>query len=115
MGFFNMSCLILLSLVFSVLSFKGNCDDSQFTLKFLKAPHPFSHLNSAKFVFQVLGAANVTCSDCSITCKLDDSSASDCGGRKILYSGLQDGNHSFGVCVNGSQGAACTSYNWTVG
>ncbi|PPD72156.1 hypothetical protein GOBAR_DD30938 [Gossypium barbadense] len=115
MGFFNMSCLILLSLVFSVLSFKGNCDDSQFTLKFLKAPHPFSHLNSAKFVFQVLGAANVTCSDCSITCKLDDGSASDCGGRKILYSGLQDGNHSFGVCVNGSQGAACTSYNWTVG
>ncbi|KAB2001486.1 hypothetical protein ES319_D12G305200v1 [Gossypium barbadense] len=114
MGFFNMSCLILLSLVFSVLSFKGNCDDSQFTLKFFKAPHPFSHLNSAKFVFQVLGAANVTCSDCSITCKLDDGSASDCGGRKILYSGLQDGNHSFGVCVNGSQGAACTSYNWTV-
>lgn len=70
MGFFNMSCLILLSLVFSVLSFKGNCDDSQFTLKFLKAPHPLSHLNSAKFVFQVLGAANVTCSDCSITCKV---------------------------------------------
>ncbi|MBA0690101.1 hypothetical protein Goari_007797, partial [Gossypium aridum] len=45
---------------------------------------------------------------------MDDGSASDCGGRKILYSGLQDGNHSFGVCVNGSRGAACTSYNWTV-
>ncbi|KAL4325881.1 hypothetical protein GQ457_11G033370 [Hibiscus cannabinus] len=111
MAFLHLSCLIFLCLV---LSFKGNCDASQFVVKFLKAPPTFSHRNSAKFVFQILGAANVTCSHCSITCKLDYGSASDCRARKILYSGLQDGNHSFGVCINGSLGPACSSYNWTV-
>ncbi|KAK8522614.1 hypothetical protein V6N12_056315 [Hibiscus sabdariffa] len=104
--FLHMSCLIFLCLV---LSFKGNC-----VLKFLKAPPTFSHRNSAKFVFKILGAANETCSHCSITCKLDYGSASDCRARKILYSGLQDGNHSFAVCMNGSLGPACSSYNWTV-
>ncbi|KAL4348658.1 hypothetical protein GQ457_17G027130 [Hibiscus cannabinus] len=96
------------------LLFKGNCDASQFVVKFLKAPPTFSHRNSAKFVFQNTGSCHVTCSHCSITCKLDYGSASDCRARKILYSGLQDGNHSFGVCINGSLGPACSSYNWTV-
>ncbi|XP_038685245.1 uncharacterized protein LOC119985132 isoform X2 [Tripterygium wilfordii] len=47
-------------------------------------------------------------------CKLDYGSASDCGARKIFYTGLQDGNHTFEVCTNGSQGVGCASYNWTV-
>ncbi|XP_039057965.1 uncharacterized protein LOC120201425 isoform X1 [Hibiscus syriacus] len=112
MAFFNMSGLVFLCLV---LSFKGKCEaSSQFSVKFLKAPPTFSHHNSAKFVFQLLGTANFTCSHCSIICKLDDGSASDCRARKILYSGLQDGNHSFVVCINGSRGPACSSYNWTV-
>ncbi|XWS50936.1 hypothetical protein CRYUN_Cryun12cG0133900 [Craigia yunnanensis] len=112
MGLLKVS--VLLCLVFSVLCFKGNCDGSEFSVKFLKAPHAFSHLNSAKFVFEVFEAGNGTCSDCSITCRLDYVSVSDCGARKILYSGLQDGNHLFGVCIKGAQGAACSNYNWTV-
>ncbi|XWS37504.1 hypothetical protein CRYUN_Cryun19dG0048500 [Craigia yunnanensis] len=117
MGLLKVSCVVLLCLV---LCFKGNCNGSEFSVKFLKAPHAFSHLNSAKFVFEVFEAGNGTCSDCSITCRvmtcmqLDYGSASDCGARKILYSGLKDGNHSFGVCINGAQGAGCSSYNWTV-
>ncbi|XP_022737519.1 uncharacterized protein LOC111290468 [Durio zibethinus] len=114
MGFFKVSFVVLVYLVFSVLCFKGNCDGSEFSVKFLKAPRAFSHLNSAKFVFEVLEAGNGTCSDCSISCKLDYGSASDCGARRILYSGLQDGNHSFVVCINGFKGASCSSYNWTV-
>nr|DAD46157.1 TPA_asm: hypothetical protein HUJ06_004387 [Nelumbo nucifera] len=27
---------------------------------------------------------------------------------------LHDGNHTFEVCINGSQGVDCASYNWTV-
>ncbi|XWS60752.1 hypothetical protein CRYUN_Cryun07bG0062900 [Craigia yunnanensis] len=95
MGLLKVLCVVLLCLVFSVLCFKGNCDGSEFFIKFLKAPHAFSHLNSAQFVFEVLEAGNGTCSYCSITCKLDYGSASDCGARSSLYSGLQDGNHSF--------------------
>ncbi|XVE54977.1 hypothetical protein DITRI_Ditri03aG0124600 [Diplodiscus trichospermus] len=114
MGLLKMSCVDLLFLVFSILCLKGNCDGSGFSVKFLKAPHVFSHLNSAKFVFEVFEAGNGTCSGCSITCRLDYGSASDCGARQILYSGLQDGNHSFGVCINGAQGAGCSTYNWTV-
>ena len=62
--------MVLLCLVFSVLCFKGNCDGSEFSVKFLKAPHAFSHLNSAKFVFEVLEAGNDTCSYCDIICKV---------------------------------------------
>ncbi|XP_038709363.1 uncharacterized protein LOC120004167 isoform X2 [Tripterygium wilfordii] len=85
------------------------------TVKFLKTPRVFSHLNSALFVFQVLlGENRNSCTNCSLTCKLNDGSAADCGARKILYTGLQDGNHTFEVCTNGSQGVGCASYNWTI-
>ena len=47
--------------------------------------------------------------------QLDDGSASDCEGRMVLYAGLQDGNHTFEVCTNGSGGVGCANYNWTVG
>lgn len=47
--------------------------------------------------------------------QLDDDTASDCGTMKVLYDGLQDGNHTFEVCIDGSQGVGCTTYNWTVG
>ena len=47
--------------------------------------------------------------------QLDDGIASNCEGRTVLYAGLQDGNHTFEVCTNGSQGVGCGSYNWTVG
>lgn len=51
-----------------------------------------------------------------ISCmQLDDGIASDCGAREVSYTGLQDGNHTFVVCSNGSLGVSCSSYNWIVG
>ncbi|KAM3703926.1 hypothetical protein ACJW31_04G135100 [Castanea mollissima] len=46
--------------------------------------------------------------------QLDDGIASNCESRMVSYAGLQDGNHTFEVCTNGSQGVGCGSYNWTV-
>ncbi|KAK7850146.1 hypothetical protein CFP56_001505 [Quercus suber] len=50
--------------------------------------------------------------------QLDDGSgsiiASECENGTVLCEGLQDGNHKFEVCPNGSQGVGCSSYNWTV-
>ena len=40
---------------------------------------------------------------------------SECENGTVLCEGLQDGNHKFEVCPNGSQGVGCGSYNWTVG
>ena len=47
--------------------------------------------------------------------QLDDGNGSNCGTGKALYSGLQDGKHTFEVCTNGTQGVGCAYYNWTVG
>lgn len=47
--------------------------------------------------------------------QLDDGMGSNCGTRKVSYSGLQDGNHTFEVCTNGPQGIGCALHNWTVG
>ncbi|XP_057988518.1 uncharacterized protein LOC110668129 isoform X2 [Hevea brasiliensis] len=111
----KLSRLVSLCWVFSLLGFRALCVDSEVSVKFLKAPHAFSHLKTATFVFQVLVGGNEnSCTNCSISCKLDEGTSSDCGTRKVLYDGLQDGNHAFEVCINGSQGAACATYNWTV-
>ncbi|XP_075660429.1 uncharacterized protein LOC142630329 isoform X1 [Castanea sativa] len=112
MGLLKLPLLVLLCWVFSLLS--TLCVDSELTVKFLKAPHAFSHLSSATFVFEVLEGGNSSCTNCNITCKLDDGFASDCEGRMVLYAGLQDGNHTFEVCTNGSGGVGCANYNWTV-
>ena len=51
--------------------------------------------------------------------QLDDGfgriNASQSENGTVLCEGLQDGNHKFEVCPNGSQGVGCGSYNWTVG
>ncbi|KAJ0106161.1 hypothetical protein Patl1_18064 [Pistacia atlantica] len=99
----------------SLLLFKAHADASEASVKFLKAPKPFSRLNSAKFLFQVPVGGNGSCTDCTISCKLDDGIASDCGAREVSYTGLQDGNHTFVVCSNGSLGISCSSYTWIVG
>ncbi|KAF6134992.1 hypothetical protein GIB67_014041, partial [Kingdonia uniflora] len=39
---------------------------------------------------------------------------SDCGTKKVSYMGLDDGQHTFEVCINGSGGARSRSYNWTI-
>ncbi|XP_065633662.1 uncharacterized protein LOC112027250 [Quercus suber] len=114
MGLLKLPLLVLLCWVFSLLSLIALCDDSELTVKFLKAPHIFSHLSSATFVFEVLEGGNGSCTNCNITCKLDDGFASDCEGRMVLHAGLQDGNHTFEVCTNGSGGVGCANYNWTV-
>ncbi|XP_073108633.1 uncharacterized protein [Elaeis guineensis] len=84
-------------------------------VKFLEAPPPFSALSSATFGFEVLGGRNGDlCTECGIDCKLDNYSSSSCESREVTYTGLHDGNHTFEVCINESQGVRCASYNWTV-
>ncbi|KAK9995733.1 hypothetical protein SO802_020419 [Lithocarpus litseifolius] len=114
MGLLKLPLVVLLCSVFSLLGFIVLCDDSQLTVKFLKTPHAFSKLKSTIFVFEVLVGGSGTCTNCNVTCKLDDGIASNCESRMVSYAGLQDGNHTFEVCTNGSQGVGCGSYNWTV-
>ncbi|XP_044485980.1 uncharacterized protein LOC123211359 isoform X2 [Mangifera indica] len=114
MDFSKFPWLVLHCWLLSLLLSKAHADASEASVKFLKAPKPFSHVNSATFLFLVLVDGNDTCSDCVISCKLDDGIASHCGTREVLYTGLQDGNHTFIVCWNGSLGVGCSSYNWIV-
>ncbi|CAL5203314.1 unnamed protein product [Lathyrus oleraceus] len=108
--------LFIFCLVLSTLCSITKCGSSDLTVKFFKAPHAFSHLNSATFAFEVLNSgSNLTCSNCSLSCKLDDGVASVCTNRRATYSSLQDGNHGFEVCANGNRSfVGCASYNWTV-
>ncbi|KAK9995585.1 hypothetical protein SO802_020271 [Lithocarpus litseifolius] len=50
--------------------------------------------------------------------QLDDGfgriNASQCENGTVLCEGLQDGNHKFEVCPNGTQGVGCSSNTWTV-
>lgn len=94
-----------------ILGFTTKCANSD--IMFLKAPHAFSHLNYATFVFQVL-ENKTSCTECSFNCRLDDGFSTDCTAGKAFYSGLLDANHTFHVCSNGSLGSDCSSYNWTV-
>ncbi|XP_062025753.1 uncharacterized protein LOC133742079 isoform X1 [Rosa rugosa] len=115
MALLRVSWAVLFLWVFSVLCLKAESDSSEVSFKFLKAPHAFSHLNSATFAFEALVGGNAsTCTNCSFSCKLDDGIGSNCGTGKVLYSGLQDGKHTFDVCTNGTQGVGCAYYNWTV-
>ncbi|KAG6747072.1 hypothetical protein POTOM_049450 [Populus tomentosa] len=115
MGWPKLSWLVVLCWVLSFPCFRALGDDAEASVNFLKAPHAFSHLNTATFEFQVLVGGHVnSCTNCSISCKLDSGPESDCGASKISYQGLQDGNHTFEVCINGSQRAGCATYNWTV-
>ncbi|XP_075663392.1 uncharacterized protein LOC142632968 [Castanea sativa] len=118
MGLLKLPLVVLLCSVFSLLSFIALCDTSELTVKFLETPHAFSNLSSTKFVFEVLVGGSGTCINCNITCKLDDGfgriNASQCENGTVLCEGLQDGNHKFEVCPNGTQGVGCSSYYWTV-
>ncbi|XP_030938465.1 uncharacterized protein LOC115963563 isoform X1 [Quercus lobata] len=118
MGLLKLPLLVLLFSVFSLLRFIALCDDSEIIVKFLKTPLAFSNLNSTIFVFEVLVGGSGACTNCNITCKLDDGfgriNASQCENGTVLCEGLQDGNHKFEVCPSGTQGVGCSSYNWTV-
>ncbi|XP_073003266.1 uncharacterized protein [Typha latifolia] len=88
---------------------------SHATIQFLKAPRSFSPFSSATFVFEVREGRNGDlCSNCSVSCKLDNYNSSNCKSRQVTYSGLHDGNHTFEVCANRSQGARCDSYHWNI-
>ncbi|XP_030493743.2 uncharacterized protein LOC115709712 isoform X1 [Cannabis sativa] len=115
MGLLKNSHLVLVFCAFSLLCFEERCNGSEVPVKFLKAPHAFSHLNSATFVFEVFLVGNGSiCRDCTYTCRLDGGIASNCETRKVSYLGLQDGTHTFEVCTNRLQGVGCASYNWTI-
>ncbi|KAG6386568.1 hypothetical protein SASPL_151734 [Salvia splendens] len=109
-SFFLLHCLVLL-----ILSLGVCCDGAEVAVKLLETPHAFSSRNYSTFSFQVLVGGNATiCSDCSTTCRLDHGMDSPCEDGRISYSRLLDGDHSFEACTEGSRGAACASYNWTV-
>ncbi|KAJ6688194.1 TRANSMEMBRANE PROTEIN [Salix koriyanagi] len=115
MGWPELSWLFMLCWFLSFPCFRALGDDAEASVKILKAPRAFSKLNMATFEFQVLAGGNVnSCTNCSISCKLDSGPESDCGASKISYQGLQDGNHTFEVCINGSQRVGCATYTWTV-
>ncbi|KAM7483188.1 hypothetical protein LguiB_007771 [Lonicera macranthoides] len=91
------------------------CVGSEISIKFLKTPKQISNLSSAAFSFQLLLDGNRnTCTNCTTYCQLDDHVPSDCEAGEGSYSELQDGNHTFVVCFNGSQGVGCATYNWTI-
>ncbi|KAM7465314.1 hypothetical protein LguiB_012876 [Lonicera macranthoides] len=111
----GMNRLILLCLVFIGLCTNAYCVGSEISIKFLKTPKQISNLSSAAFSFQLLlGGNRNTCTNCSTYCRLDDHVPSDCEAGEVSYSELQDGNHTFVVCFNGSQGVGCATYNWTI-
>lgn len=71
MGLLKSSWTILLLLLFLVLCLKAESDGSEVSVKFLKAPHAFSHLSSATFAFEALVGGNMsTCTNCSFSCKV---------------------------------------------
>lgn len=84
-------------------------------VKFLKTPNAFSNRNSASFVFEVLdNSSGNGCTDCITNCTLDHNITSKCDDKKAFYVGLNDGNHTFSVCTNGSRGVDCATYNWII-
>lgn len=107
-----------LSLVAIVVAFEalGGAGSHVGIIRFVRTPRPFSALNSAAFEFEVRDerSRGFLCSGCSIICKLDNTSFSDCNSGQISYSKLSDGEHMFEACVNGFHGLRCDSYNWTV-
>ncbi|KAI6675372.1 hypothetical protein NL676_003278 [Syzygium grande] len=105
----------LLFWVLLLLCWEASCDGSGLSVRLTEFPNAVSRRNTTAFSFEPLVNGNVeACSDCKFCCKLDSGAFSDCRGRKVSYGGLLDGNHSFEVCANGSQGIGCASYNWTI-
>ncbi|KAK1280022.1 hypothetical protein QJS04_geneDACA002793 [Acorus gramineus] len=116
MGLRRLSWIVLLLLSCVHYCFGGQGGGgggSGLVVKFVKAPLPFSSLNSAAFGFEVLESGH--CGNCSFQCKLDDGDSLNCDAREVSYTGLLDGNHTLEVCTNGSKGVRCASYNWIVG
>lgn len=50
-----------------------------------------------------------------VNMQLDDQNTSNCESREVSYVSLHDGEHTFEVIVNVSQGVHHASYNWTIG
>nr|XP_027123098.1 uncharacterized protein LOC113739892 isoform X1 [Coffea arabica] len=97
-------------LLFGVGAVRGN---SEVAVKLLKTPYAVSKRDYATFRFEVV-VNGESCRECITNCKLDDGLATVCENRSVSYAQLQDGNHTFEVCTNASQGVGCTSYNWSV-
>ncbi|KAJ0985768.1 hypothetical protein J5N97_004124 [Dioscorea zingiberensis] len=90
---------------------------SQIALRFLRAPPAFSASTTAAFQFEIVKKGNVSatpCSDCGITCKLDNHNYTNCETGETSYSNLQDGQHSLEVCIKWPEGEKCESYGWVV-
>ncbi|KAI7734484.1 hypothetical protein M8C21_030292 [Ambrosia artemisiifolia] len=109
------SWLIWIFIVGILLSLQViECDDSShISVKLITKPELVSNLDSPNFVFHV-GNANVSCTDCTFSCKLDDLRPSNCSSREVSYTKLQDGNHTFEVCTNRPHPVRCATYNWTI-
>lgn len=71
MGLSRFSCLVLVTWVISVLSWKACGDGSLVSVKFVKSPLALSSVSSASFAFEVLvGGNGDVCRNCSVKCKV---------------------------------------------
>ncbi|XP_068638762.1 uncharacterized protein [Aristolochia californica] len=108
----RVSWLIFLCWVLAVLCLRAH---GEVAVKFLSGPQSLTSTNRVTFRFQaVVEETGQLCRNCSFKCKLDNQTSLNCEARKVSYTSLRDGNHTFEVCANGSHGVSCASYDWTV-
>ncbi|XP_049936469.1 uncharacterized protein LOC116264164 isoform X2 [Nymphaea colorata] len=88
---------------------------SDILVTFQKAPSALTSSTSATFAFDVSwGNGAGSCANCSIKCKIDDQSTTDCKEKIVSYSNLGHGEHKFEICINRSEQGSCSSYTWSV-
>eukprot|EP01018_Ginkgo_biloba_P009481 Gb_04485 [translate_table: standard] len=103
-------CLFLLA---SVSAIRGQSSDV--FIKFQRIPRNVSSVRIATFIFSLRdNKGRDPCGNCSIRCKLDDKSSTDCSSRRISYATLTDGEHIFEVSVKTLSGVHSAQYSWKV-
>ncbi|GAB2289496.1 hypothetical protein Dimus_023806 [Dionaea muscipula] len=119
MGLENSSWAVPFCWVLCIFAFQVVCDDAdpEVSVKFLTAPPAYSNEKKATFVFEastIRSGKTSSSSKYTFNCQLDSGISSDCEDGSASFAGLQDGNHTFKVCANGSRGIGCASYNWAI-
>lgn len=107
--------LTLLWLVLTVFMSGAHGLSSNVDIMFQTAPDSVTSAMAALFRFSLRDSRGTDpCGNCSIRCKLDDLSFTDCSSRRSSYSSLRDGQHTFQVFVNTLSGVYSAQYTWIV-